>query len=294
MARYRYVYTDFWNDPKVIEEMTPEDKYFFLYLLTNPNTKQIGIYEITKKQIAFDMGYSLESVNSLFDRFINHHKLIKYNEKTRELAIKNWGRFNLVRGGKPILDCVTSELEDVKDRELIQYVAGAIENELIKALFIGAFGGQSDTCNGTVDDTPTIRVQKEKEKEKEKEDLLYETVINLYHSICVSLPKIIKLNTNRKTIIRSRYKDHGMDGLETLFKKAEASDFLSGRSGKWTSCNFDWLMKDSNCLKVLEGNYDNRDKQHEQSSRNDGKGVSRDIRGVSQDRGSSKWDHLYD
>ncbi|WP_251551425.1 hypothetical protein [Neobacillus muris] len=75
--------------------MTPEDKYFYLYLLTNPHTTQIGIYKITKKQIAFDMGYSIETVHSLMDRFITHHKLIRYNPETGELAIKNWRKYNL-------------------------------------------------------------------------------------------------------------------------------------------------------------------------------------------------------
>src|SRR5690625_2734379 len=145
MAKFRMVHTEFWNDPTVIEEMTPEDKYFFLYLLTNPNTKQIGIYQITKKQMAFDMGYSMETINSLLDRFVNHHKLIRYNDETRELAIKNWGKYNLRRGGKPMLDCVTSELSDVKDISLIHYVSNGVENSSIKALY----DTYSDTCNDT-------------------------------------------------------------------------------------------------------------------------------------------------
>jgi hypothetical protein len=53
------VRTDFWLNPVVSEEMTPEDKYFFLYLLTNPHTTQIRIYRITQKQMVFDMGYSI-------------------------------------------------------------------------------------------------------------------------------------------------------------------------------------------------------------------------------------------
>lgn len=161
MAKFRMIYTEFWNDSRVVEEFTPEDKYFFLYLLTNPKTTQIGIYEITKKQMAFDIGYSRESVNALLDRFINNHKLIKYNDKTRELAIKNWGKYNLRRGGKPILDCVASELKEVKDKELIKYVAGSIEKPEIKALY--------DTYN----DTCTTRGQeeeKEEEEYKEKEE----------------------------------------------------------------------------------------------------------------------------
>ena len=56
MAIYRHVHVEFWKDPKVLEELTPEDKLFFIYLLTNPNTTQIGVYKITKKQIAFELG----------------------------------------------------------------------------------------------------------------------------------------------------------------------------------------------------------------------------------------------
>lgn len=153
MATFRMIHTEFWNDPMVIEEMTPEDKYFFLYLLTNPNTKQVGIYQITKKQMAFDMGYSMETINSLLDRFLNHHKLIEYNENTREIAIKNWGKYNLRRGGKPMLDCVTSELKDVKDTNLITYVGEQVDNKSIKNIYDTYNVTSNDTSHDTYNDT---------------------------------------------------------------------------------------------------------------------------------------------
>ena len=62
--------------------------------------------------------------------------LIRYNPETRELAIKNWGKYNLKRGGKPVLDCIRKELEKVKDRTIIEYVADSIPNETIKELFL--------------------------------------------------------------------------------------------------------------------------------------------------------------
>ena len=157
MAKYRYIYTTFWNDPRVVEEMTAEDKYFFLYLLTNESTTQIGIYQITKRQMAFDLGYSLESTNALLQRFTDHHKLIRYNAETREIAIKNWGKYNLSKGGKPIMDCVKKELALVKDLSLIEYVGSSVEKDDIRQLYESYY------------DTSTIRGQKEKEKEKEKE-----------------------------------------------------------------------------------------------------------------------------
>ena len=135
MAKYRMVRTDFWKCPIVLEEMTPEDKYFYLYLLTNSNTTQIGIYKITKKQMAFDLGYSIEGVHALMERFIHHHQLIRYNPKTRELAIKNWGKENLHKAGKPVMDCILTELKDVEDSSLIQYVAESIQKQDIRRLY---------------------------------------------------------------------------------------------------------------------------------------------------------------
>jgi hypothetical protein len=90
---------------------------------------QIGIYKITKKQMAFDLGYSMEGVHSLMERFIHHHKVIRYNPETRELAIRNWGKDNLYRAGKPVMDCITSELKEVEDTSLIQYVSEPIQKQ---------------------------------------------------------------------------------------------------------------------------------------------------------------------
>jgi DnaD/phage-associated family protein len=135
MGKFRMVRVDFWRNPAVLEEMSPEDKYFYLYLLTNPNTTQFGINPITKKQMAFDLGYSIESVHALMDRFIHHHKVIRYNPKTRELAIKNWGKYNFQKGGKPIMDCIYSELKEVVDRSLIQYVSESIQKGEICSVY---------------------------------------------------------------------------------------------------------------------------------------------------------------
>ncbi|MGO1136233.1 conserved phage C-terminal domain-containing protein [Bacillus subtilis] len=162
MAKYRHVRTEFWQDPKVLEEMTPEDRYFYLYLLTNPFTTQIGIYSITKKQMAFDIGYSIESINSLMDRFQNHHRLVVYNSDTREIAIIKWGKYNLNKAGKPMMDCIEKELQEVKDKTLIELVYPHIPNDAIRESF-------SRYVNDTYHDTLTSRGQKEKEKEKEKE-----------------------------------------------------------------------------------------------------------------------------
>ncbi|MEH7255317.1 DnaD domain protein [Neobacillus niacini] len=152
MAKYRMVRTDFWKNPIVLEEMTPEDKYFYLYLLTNSNTTQIGIYKITKKQMAFDLGYSLEGVQALMERFIQHHQVIRYNPATRELAIKNWGKENLHKTGKPVLDCISIELKEVEDHSMIQYVLEFIQNQEIRRLYESYCGREQMVIEKLEDD----------------------------------------------------------------------------------------------------------------------------------------------
>lgn len=149
---FRLVYTEFWQDPKVMEEMTPEDKYFYLYLLTNPCTNMIGIYRIVKKQMAFDLGYSIESINSLMDRFINYHKLIKYNNESKELCIIHYGKYNLNRGGKPMLDCIKKDLSKVRDVSFISDMVVHVKNQSIKTFICDYL---SNIYNDTSDDTYT-------------------------------------------------------------------------------------------------------------------------------------------
>ncbi|TDK64302.1 DnaD domain protein [Bacillus salipaludis] len=182
------LHTDFWENPTV-EEMSMEEKIFYIYLLSNSRTTQIGIYRITKKQIAFALDYPIEMIHPLMERFINDYKLIRYNPETREVAIKYWGKDNLQKGGKPVMDCINSELKKVEDRSLICYVSEWIERQEIKSLY-ESFYNQAEKVfwNEDIDsnekdtyrtereelDDPslyrhTIRGQKEKEEEKEKQ-----------------------------------------------------------------------------------------------------------------------------
>ena len=118
----RVIDTEFWNDDKIVELFSPEDKLFFLYLMTNPHTTQLGIYHINKKQMAFEIGYSVEAVSVLIDRFETKYDLIKYSKGTSEVAIKNYLRHSIVKGGKPVEDLLMKEIDKVKDRTLLQYV----------------------------------------------------------------------------------------------------------------------------------------------------------------------------
>jgi len=103
-----------------MQELTPEQKYFYLFLLTNDKTKQCGIYEITKRQICYDTGYNIDTVSKLLEYFINGNK-IRYNTETNEIAIKNWKKYNDSASPK-VQSCINQELKSVKDKTLIEYL----------------------------------------------------------------------------------------------------------------------------------------------------------------------------
>jgi predicted phage replisome organizer len=112
-------------------------------------------------------------------------------------------------------------------------------------------------------DSHATEEDKDKEEEKDidkesKEKVTCEQVVDLYRSICVSYPKVISLSEARKRAIRARLKMYSMDDFRMLFEKAEASSFLKGANNRNWSATFDWLLKESNMVKVLEGNYDNK------------------------------------
>ena len=118
----RIISTDFWDDEKVIDQFSPEDKYFMLYLLTNPKTTSIGIYKLPKKIASFDLGYTRDTINVLLDRFQNKYENIVYFEEEQEIAVLNSLKYTISKGGKPIEDMVERELKAVKSTGAIKAV----------------------------------------------------------------------------------------------------------------------------------------------------------------------------
>ena len=162
MAKYRHVYCGFWTD-SFIETLTPEDRYFYIFLLTNPYTTQIGVYEMSEKKMVDMTGYNLEAVKALLKRFVGYGK-IAYNSDTKEIAILNWGKYNLNKGGKPVEDCITSELKTVKDLSLLKMVETGIESSKIRGLY--------DTFTSRLRDEDKKKIKKKKKKKIKKKNSL--------------------------------------------------------------------------------------------------------------------------
>ena len=241
-----------------------------LWLLTNPKTTQLGIYEISLKAAASELGYSRECVHVLLDRFSRVYKIIIWNEGTGEVAIKNYLRHSIVKGGKPVEDCLWKEINAVSDRDLVRQVFQHLRkyndlNETVVKVISMFLGNENDNENDNDNDNDDSYHESHDDSlpailpNNVRKTHDYEGVRELFNNICISFSKCTKISDQRKKAINARFSSgYTMKHFEILFQKAEKSDFLKGKNDHNWKANFDWLIKDANMAKVLDGNYDNK------------------------------------
>lgn len=111
MAKYRQIHVSYWQDGFVLT-LPPEEKYFYLYLMTNSKTTQCGIYELPLKVVEMETGLSSDKIFELIHKFVGY-KRIQYNAETREIMLLNWLKHNSLKSPK-IMSCAIKELEQVK------------------------------------------------------------------------------------------------------------------------------------------------------------------------------------
>ena len=85
-----------------------------------------------------------------------------------------------------------------------------------------------------------------------------ELIREAWNEECRSLPHIATITASRYKHAKARCGGN-INYLREVFRRVEASDFVSGRSrgvSAWAS--FDWVVKPDNWAKIIEGRYDNR------------------------------------
>ena len=80
------------------------------------------------------------------------------------------------------------------------------------------------------------------------------------------LPKIKGATGKRVGYIKARIREFGIEAVYEVISKAAASDFINGKNQRGWVASFDWIMLPTNFPKVLEGNYDNRTNNYNETN----------------------------
>lgn len=279
MAIYRQVQMTFWTDTKVADDFTPEDRYFYLYLFTNPHTNLAGCYEISIRQMSIELGYSKETVRKLIDRMSTVHKVIAYSEATKEVLILNWNKYNWTQSEK-FRKPLWNEINEIKEQSFANYLKdifnGVVPSEIRYPYGIDTV---SDQVGYPIDTTVTVTVS----------DTVTDSVID--NSIYINIINYLNSKTGRRfnhsskavmEAINARLKEgyteddfkkvidnkcHEWLGTEqeqflrpsTLFAPSHFDEYLNqGKVKKKSGNDFNRIMRQDYDMKALEEALENR------------------------------------
>lgn len=189
MAVYRNVQVDFWQDEFILD-LTPEERYFYIYLLTGTKTKQCGIYVLPKRVAELETGYNMETVEKLLNRFVEYGKIL-YDAETKELYIINWLHYNPISNTN-VEKCVLRELKAVKNKEFVHmFLRKCLEEEWKIPFLLQHFGMPEEEDTSSLQEV--VEEIEDMEVEEIEEDTPHGEVYKFYEQHISSLsPYIVK------------------------------------------------------------------------------------------------------
>ena len=213
-----------------VHEMTVEEKADFLDFLVNYNLGTISLDDIPAG--ATKRYYRLFA--NQFDR--DHHKWVESKEKRKEAGRK--GGLAKVSKAKQCHEIPSNAKHKGKGKGKVEGDVEVKENV--------------NSLNTLVDLA----------EPKQTQPLCpYKEIVDAYNrTLGHALPQC-KVKTPARLAAMKRiwiFLDRDMFKIQSFFDKVNESDFLTGRGKSGNAfCGFDWLMKQNNCTKTIEGNYDN-------------------------------------
>ena len=210
--------------------------------------------------------------NAANDRHYHEGRYWTYNSlRAMEKLFPFWSRRQIERIVKKLKDkgvlLTANDARDSHDRTLFYALD---ESKLPISQFGGDLSPNGDTNLSRNGDnlSPNGEMINEQLKThiREEEDKANKTEISnkpqqladRYNAICTSLPKVVRLTDKRRRAVRLIHdKGYTPEQLDEVFRKAQSSSFCTGQNDRHWKADFDWLLNESNLVKVLEGKYDN-------------------------------------
>lgn len=250
--------TDIFNDDKIllIESMPEADGIiviWFKLLCMAGKHNNSGVFTMNER-----FAYTDEMLATIFRRPINTVRLALN-------VFEEYGMIKIIDGTITIPNWEKHQsLEKLEKAKELNRKRVAKHREKQKFLTCNDYSNVTVTQSNATD---KIRIEEDKIRiEEDKSNRInYQMIVDMYNEICISFPRVTSLSDKRKQAIKARLKIYTIEQFKELFEKAQSSSFLKGSNERNWTASFDWLIKDANFAKVLDGNYDDRKSQQVQS-----------------------------
>ena len=117
MSTFKQVHNKFWQNDFVLG-LTAEERYFYIYLITNSMTNQCGIFKFNRRLAELETGYNAEQIEKYLVRFQDYGKVV-ISSTTTEVMLVNWFKHNF-KSNKKEIALINKELKDIKDKDLFK------------------------------------------------------------------------------------------------------------------------------------------------------------------------------
>ena len=249
------IVTDIFDDEKIlfIEQLPDADSMiviWFKLLILAGKINNGGVLLFNDK-----IPYTDEMLATIFRRPIN----------TVRLAIKTFEQFEMV---EIVNNAITipnwskhQTLDQLESRK--EYMRKYMQEYREKQKQL-AEGKVNSKVNSKVN-VNSLEVEEEVEEEVDKEvDTLcttgtFNTIIKKWNELNLQQLKAINAGTNRHTMLKARIKEYSLDEMLQAIESIKRSSFLKGQNKNNWMITFDWFIKPNNFIKVLEGNYKDKE-----------------------------------
>ena len=244
--------TDIFDDEKILLMESSPDSYaiitvWFKLLCLAGKQNNSGVFMMGK------IAYTDKMLATIF----------RMKEATVTMALQTFEQFGMVE----IIDGVITipnwgkhqNLEQLEERRNYQREYQR-EYRKKQKLLVSADANESEDLRKCLrkQNVNSIEEDIDKEEDKNKKRTEYQLIADMYNEICISFPSVRSLSDARRKAIKARLNTYTVEQFKTMFEIAEASPFLKGQNNRNWQANFDWLIKDGNFAKVLDGNYSDK------------------------------------
>jgi len=256
--------TSMFEDEKIdfIESLPEADAILIIWikLLTLAGKCNAGGFIFLTEKIP----YTPEMLSHAFRRPLNTVKLalktlaelemIEFSEEGF-LKITNWEKHQNIEG-----------LEKIREQNRLRQARYRARQKVLEEGKEKENKGNDVTSNVTVTPSNGTDIDIEEDIEKDIDTtsttLTQKTInqiIEEWNKLGLQQLRGINNNTNRYSMLKARIKEYSLDEVVQAIENINKSSFLKGQNKKNWTITFDWLIRPNNFIKVLEGNYTDKE-----------------------------------